>query len=111
MALPSRPSRAPTPRSSYAATARASERASSGSTPWRARRVARRRAGRRITLPCLLAGYDGDNSIFPEDQDAIAASLGSADLTRVEVPGDHYGFPAERGRAAAAATLVDWLNR
>jgi len=69
------------------------------------------RTGRRIQLPCLLVGYAGDNSIFPEDQDAIAASLGSPDVTRVEVPGDHYGFPVAVGREAALAALVDWLAR
>lgn len=69
------------------------------------------RTGARITLPCLLVGYQGDNSIFPEDQATIAASLGSDDVTRVDVPGDHYGFPVERGREAAAAAILDWLRR
>ena len=69
------------------------------------------RTGARITLPCLLVGYDGDNSIFPEDQDEIAASLGSQDVTRVDVPGDHYGYPSGEGRPAAAAAVVAWLGR
>ncbi len=69
------------------------------------------RTGPRITLPALVVGYAGDNSIFPEDQERIVASLGSQDVQRVDVPGDHYGFPPSEGRAAAAAAVVDWLRR
>jgi hypothetical protein len=69
------------------------------------------RTGARITLPCLLVGYEGDNSIFPEDQDEIAGALGSDDVTRVDVPGDHYGHPPAVGRAAAAGAIADWLGR
>jgi hypothetical protein len=69
------------------------------------------RTGPAMTLPALLVRYDGDNCIFPSDDERIASSLGTRDLTRVEVPGDHYGFPAERGREAAAAVIVDWLRR
>jgi hypothetical protein len=68
------------------------------------------RAGPRLALPCLLIGYEGDNSIFPSDQAAIAAALASRDVERVDVPGDHYGFPAESGREAAAAAITGWLK-
>jgi alpha-beta hydrolase superfamily lysophospholipase len=69
------------------------------------------RTGPRITLPALVIGYAGDNSIFPEDQDRIAGALGSRDVVRVCVPGDHYGFPVETGREAAADAIVAWLRR
>jgi hypothetical protein len=68
------------------------------------------KTGPRVTLPCLLVAYDGDNGIFPSDQDLIARSLGTRELERVRVPGDHYGFPAETGREAATAAIVDWLR-
>jgi hypothetical protein len=64
-----------------------------------------------MTLPALLVSYDGDNGIFPSDHELVARSLGTRDLTRVEVPGDHYGFPAESGREAATAAIVEWLRR
>ncbi len=67
--------------------------------------------GPRMTLPALMVSYRGDNCIFPSDNELIAAALGSDDLSRVEIDGDHYGFPAETGRDAAVAALVDWLKR
>jgi hypothetical protein len=66
--------------------------------------------GRRMTLPCLQVAYDGDHAIFPSDQDLIARSIATRELTRASIPGDHYGFPAETGREAAAAAIVDWLR-
>ena len=51
-----------------------------------------------MTLPCLLVAYDGDNGIFPSDEELIARSLATRELTRAQVPGDHYGFPPRAGR-------------
>jgi hypothetical protein len=67
--------------------------------------------GPRMTLPALLVSYAGDNAIFPSDTERIARSLGTRELTRLEIPGDHYGFPAETGREGATAAIVDWLRR
>ena len=64
-----------------------------------------------MTLPALLVSYDGDNCIFPSDNELVARSLGTRDLTRVEIAGDHYGFPAETGREGATAAIVAWLRR
>jgi hypothetical protein len=69
------------------------------------------KTGPRMTLPCLLVSYEGDNGIFPSDEDLIAGSLGTRELARVRVSGDHYGFPAESGRERAAAAIVEWLKR
>jgi hypothetical protein len=68
------------------------------------------KTGARITLPCLLVEYEGDNGIFPSDQELIARSLGTKQLSRVRVAGDHYGFPAQQGRDAATAAIVAWLR-
>lgn len=67
--------------------------------------------GRRMTLPALLVSYAGDNAIFPSDAELVARSLATEDLTRVEVDGDHYGLPAERGRERALEAVVAWLRR
>jgi hypothetical protein len=64
-----------------------------------------------MTLPALLVSYTGDNCIFPSDADSVAASLGTRDLTRVDVPGDHYGLPAATGREAAVSAVNDWLAK
>ena len=69
------------------------------------------RTGPRMTLPALMLTYRGDNGIFPSDSERIARSLGTRDLTRGELDGDHYGFPAETGRDAAVAAIVEWLRR
>ncbi len=69
------------------------------------------RTGGRMTLPALQVSYTGDNCIFPSDDELIAASLGTSDLERVQIDADHYGFPAEVGRDAAVAAIVDWLRR
>jgi hypothetical protein len=67
--------------------------------------------GPRMTLPALLVSYDADNCIFPSDNELIARSLATRDLTRVEIPGDHYGFPAETGREGATSAIATWLRR
>lgn len=67
--------------------------------------------GARMTLPALQVSYRGDNCIFPSDDELIASSLGTPQLERTTVGGDHYGFPAEKGRDEAVAVLVDWLRR
>ncbi len=65
--------------------------------------------GRRMTLPALMVGYTGDNCIFPSDEELIAGSLATRDLTRVAFDADHYGFPAEAGRDPAVRAIADWL--
>lgn len=69
------------------------------------------RTGGRMTLPALHVAYTADNAIFPSDHRAILASLGSRDVTRVELEADHYGLPAERGRGPALEAITSWLRR
>jgi hypothetical protein len=69
------------------------------------------KTGARMTLPCLQVSYEGDNCIFPSDDELIARSLATRALARVRIPGDHYGFPAETGREGATAAIADWLKR
>ncbi len=64
-----------------------------------------------ITLPCLMVSYARDNAIFPSDDERIAQSVGSKAFERVQLDGDHYGFPAELGRDGAVEALSDWLRR
>jgi hypothetical protein len=66
-----------------------------------------------VRVPTLLIGLSGDQACFPSDLDAMAAALGSADLTRTTVAGTHFGGPirpgAPSGASLAAATIVPWL--
>ncbi len=67
--------------------------------------------GARMTLPALVIQYAGDNAIFPGDTEGIARSLASKDVERRTLDGDHYGFPAEKGRDGAVEEVVAWLRR
>jgi hypothetical protein len=69
------------------------------------------KTGARMTLPALVIQYGGDNAIFPSDSELIARSLASHDVERRTVDGDHYGFPAARGRDAAVEEVIAWLRR
>jgi hypothetical protein len=69
------------------------------------------RTAPRMTLPCLHIAYEADNGIFPSDADRIVGALGSAQVERLALPADHYGFPAAKGREPAAAAIADWLAR
>ncbi len=68
----------------------------------------------RVTVPTLVISYTGDHAVFPSDAAAILECLGSADKTRLDVRGDHYGHalgndePA--GRDVALAGMIDWLR-
>ena len=66
--------------------------------------------GRHMTLPALVVSYRGDNGIFPSDTELIVRSLGSSAVERVDVGGDHYGWPANRGRGPALEAITDWLH-
>jgi hypothetical protein len=67
--------------------------------------------GERMTLPALHVAYAADNAIFPSDHEQVVRSLGSAQVERVELEADHYGFPAERGRDPAVEAIAGWLRR
>lgn len=67
--------------------------------------------GARMTLPALVIDYAGDNAIFPSDTEHIVRSLASRQVERRTIEGDHYGFPAERGRDAALEEVVAWLRK
>ena len=46
-----------------------------------------------------------------ETSQLIVDSLGSDDVSRASISGDHYGFPAETGRDGAVEEVVAWLRR
>ena len=66
--------------------------------------------GSRMTLPALQVIYTGDNCIYPSDDALIASSLATTESERVTVAGDHYGFPADRGRDPATRIVADWIT-
>ena len=65
------------------------------------------KTGARMTLPCLLVAYDGDNGIFPSDQDLIARSLGTRELARVQRARRSLRIPG-RDRARGAPPPRSW---
>jgi hypothetical protein len=67
--------------------------------------------GPRMRLPALVVDYAGDNAIFPSDTEHIVRSLGAPRIERRTIDGDHYGFPAERGRDFALEEVVAWLRK
>lgn len=76
----------------------------------RSSRASIERTGPAMTLPALMVTYSGDNCIFPSDNDLIASSLATKQLDRVEIDGDHYGFPVDTGRDPAVRTIADWIT-
>ena len=66
--------------------------------------------GARMTLPALQVVYAADNCIYPSDDELIASSLGTTQLDRVTVAGDHYGFPVDVGRDGATTVVADWIR-
>ena len=67
-----------------------------------------------IVQPTLLIEYTGDQCCFPSVIDEIAASLGTPELRRERVRGDHHGralAPGEEaGRYVAGRLVADWLH-
>jgi pimeloyl-ACP methyl ester carboxylesterase len=67
-----------------------------------------------IGQPTLMIEYTGDNSVFPDDADAIFAAIGSHDKTRHRIHGNHHGRPikddAPNGQLVAGQRIRDWLE-
>ncbi len=67
-----------------------------------------------ITQPTLMIEYTGDNSVFPQDADAIFKAVGSGDKTRHRVHGNHHGRPiaedAPNGQTEAGKHVRAWLQ-
>jgi len=64
--------------------------------------------------PSLLIQYTGDNSVFPQEADAIFASIGTADKTRYKISGNHHGQPVRPGeplgQLEAGQRIAEWLK-
>jgi hypothetical protein len=67
-----------------------------------------------ITQPTLMIEYTGDNSVFPDDADAIFAWIGSPAKRRHKIHGNHHGQPirddAPNGQLEAGARIREWLT-
>lgn len=67
-----------------------------------------------LKLPTLMIEYNGDNSVFPGEADAIFGWIGSSDKTRQRIHGNHHGRPiadgAPNGQLIAGAAIRDWLS-
>ena len=67
-----------------------------------------------LRLPALMIEYTGDNSVFPQDAEAIFGAIGSADKIRHRVHGNHHGQAIDPGRPSgqgiAGQHIRDWLE-
>ncbi len=65
-----------------------------------------------IRCPALVVQYTGDKCVFPSQTARIAADLGSADKTNVQVSADHFGKPIGSGvpHEDAAPLIQQWLQ-
>lgn len=67
-----------------------------------------------IVQPALMIEYTGDNSVFPNEADAIFGWIGSSDKTRHKIHGNHHGQAirpdAPSGQLEAGARIRDWLS-
>ena len=65
-----------------------------------------------IDVPALIVNYTADNSVFPSDIRTIADALSSADVERVDVDGDHYGYApgTQERRPETADAIAQWLS-
>lgn len=67
-----------------------------------------------VTAPTLLVELTGDQACFPADAQAMARSLGAADVTHRQVRGQHFGAAIAEGEPAgsslAAEAIGEWLR-
>ncbi|WP_382309800.1 hypothetical protein [Herbiconiux sp. UC225_62] len=67
-----------------------------------------------VTMPVLLLEFTGDQASFPADIQAMAAAMGSADVSVDAVAGTHFGGPLHRGgvpgAVPAAERIRSWLT-
>ena len=68
-----------------------------------------------LRAPVLMIEYTGDNSVFPQDAQAIYDAIGSADKTRHRVHGNHHGAAIDPGQPSgqciAGQHIRDWLEQ
>ncbi len=67
-----------------------------------------------IDLPALVIRFDGDNSLFPSETQAIVDAIPSPDKTYEVLPGNHHGRPINEGdpdgQALAGKLMTGWVN-
>ncbi len=62
-----------------------------------------------LTVPALVIQATADSGVFPSDATAIYSQIGSADKTRLDLPGDHYFRKPDRARDQVAGAIAEWL--
>lgn len=67
-----------------------------------------------IHLPALVVRYDGDNSLFPSETQAIVDGIPATDKSYEVIPGNHHGRPVRdgdpNGQVLAGKTMTDWAK-
>ena len=67
-----------------------------------------------ISQPTLVVRFDGDNSLFPSETQAIVDGIPAEDLRYEVLPGNHHGRPVREGdpsgQALAGELMTGWVN-
>jgi pimeloyl-ACP methyl ester carboxylesterase len=67
-----------------------------------------------ISQPTLVVRFDGDNSLFPSETQAIVDGIPATDLTYEVLPGNHHGRPVREGdpngQALAGDLITCWVK-
>lgn len=67
-----------------------------------------------ITQPCLVLRYDGDNSLFPSETQAIVDNIPATDKRYEVLPGNHHGRPVydgdPNGQELAGELMTSWIQ-
>ena len=69
---------------------------------------------RGITQPALIVRFDGDNSVFPSETQAIFDAIQSSDKQYDTLLGNHHGRPVHEGdpdgQQLAGELMTGWIN-
>lgn len=69
---------------------------------------------RGITQPALVVRFDGDNSLFPKQTQALVDAIPAADKGYEVIPGNHHGRPVHKGdpngQELAGELMTGWIK-
>lgn len=68
-----------------------------------------------LRAPTLMIEFTGDNSVFPQDAQAVFEAIGSSQKVRHRVHGNHHGKAIDpdkpNGQEIAGQHIRDWLEQ
>lgn len=67
-----------------------------------------------ITQPTLVIRFDGDNSLFPSETQAVVDGIPAEDKNYQVIPGNHHGRPVRdgdpNGQEMAGSLMTGWIK-